>query len=114
MKLTTLDSAEKVPFNLDGRKMFSNEKVELIHLNLNPNEEVPPHTNPFDVIFYILEGEGIVKVDGETFQVKSNFTLFVEKDKQRGMANTGRKNLRVLVIKVFRESEPSQDSNLQD
>lgn len=101
MKLTTLDNAEKVPFNLDGRKMFTNEKVELIHLSLNPNEEVAQHSNPFDVIFYIVEGEGIISIDGETLPVKPNYTLFIERDKQRGMVNTGSANLRVLVLKVF-------------
>ncbi|MGE0079451.1 MAG: cupin domain-containing protein [Bacteroidales bacterium] len=101
MKLTTLDSAEKVPFNLDGRKMFTSEKVELIHLNLNPNEEVDQHSNPFDVIFYILEGDGTIIIDEESTPVKANYSLFVEKDKQRGMINTGSSNLRVLVFKVF-------------
>lgn len=101
MKLITLECAEKVPFNLDGHKMFTSEKVELIHLNLYPNEEVAPHTNPFDVIFYILEGEGIINVDGETLPVKPNHTLFIERDKQRGMINTGSTNLRVLVFKIF-------------
>lgn len=101
MQLITLESAEKVPFNLDGRKMFTSNKMELIHLNLNPNEEVAQHTNPFDVIFYIIEGVGIANVNGETLLLKPNYTLFIEKDKQRGMANTGSNNLRMLVIKVF-------------
>lgn len=101
MKVVTLESAEKIPFNLDGHKMFTSEKVELIHLNLNPNEEVAPHTNPFDVIFYILEGEGKIIVDDEPMPVKANHTLFIERDKQRGMINTGSTNLRVLIFKIF-------------
>lgn len=101
MKVVTLESAEKVPFNLDGHKMFTSEKVELIHLNLYPNEEIAPHTNPFDVIFYILEGEGKIIVDDEPMPVKTNHSLFVEKDKQRGMVNTGSSNLKVLVFKIF-------------
>jgi len=101
MKLITLESAEKVPFNLDGHIMFTSEKVELIHLNLNPNEEVAQHSNPFDVIFYILEGEGIINVDDEYIPVKANNCIFIEKDKQRGMTNTGSSNLKVLVFKIF-------------
>ena len=101
MKILTPETAEKVPLNLDGRKMFTSEKVELIHLNLNPNEEVALHTNPFDVIFYILEGKGVINVDGESIPARADYTLFVEKDKQRGMTNTGSTNLRVLVFKVF-------------
>lgn len=81
--------------------MFTSEKVELIHLNLNPNEEVAPHTNPFDVIFYILEGEGKIIVDDESIPIKANNCIFIEKDKQRGMINTESTNLRALIFKIF-------------
>jgi mannose-6-phosphate isomerase-like protein (cupin superfamily) len=101
MKITTLETAEKVPFNLDGRKMYTGEKAELIHLNLNSNEEVGLHSNPFDVVFYILEGEGLVNIEGDSILVKANNSIFIEKDKQRGMTNTGSKYLKVLVFKIF-------------
>jgi quercetin dioxygenase-like cupin family protein len=101
MKLTTLDSAEKVPFNLDGRKMFTNERVELVHLALRPNEEIALHANPFDVIFFILEGTGIVNYEGTQITTEINNSIFIEKDKQRGMKNSSNGIFRVLVVKVF-------------
>jgi mannose-6-phosphate isomerase-like protein (cupin superfamily) len=101
MKPTTLLTAERVPFNLDGRKMYSAEKVELVHLALKPNEEVALHSNPFDVIFYVLEGEGTIFYEKESITVEADNCLFVENGKQRGMKNTGKKVFRVLVIKVF-------------
>lgn len=101
MLITTLNTAEKVPFNLDGRKMFTNEKVELVHLALKPNEEIAPHSNPFDVIFFILEGEGEILFENEIIKVEPNTSIFVEKDKHRGMKNNNNSTLRVLVCKVF-------------
>ncbi len=101
MKLTTFETAEKVPFNLDGRKMFTNEKVELVHLTLKPAEEIAPHANPFDVIFFILEGEGEVLFENEEFKALPNTSIFIEKDKQRGMRNSGNNNFKVLVVKAF-------------
>lgn len=101
MKLTTLETAEKVPFNLDGRKMLTNEKVELVHLTLKPGEEIAQHANPFDVIFFIIEGEGEVLFENEMFKALPNTSIFIEKDKQRGMRNSGNAIFRVLVCKVF-------------
>ncbi len=101
MKITTLETAEKVPFNLDGRKMFTNSKVELVHLTLKPNEEIALHANPFDVIFYILEGTGTVFYETDSLTVEANNAVIIEKDKQRGMKNSGEGIFRVLVVKVF-------------
>lgn len=101
MKPTTLLTAEQVPFNLDGRKMHTSEKVELVHLSIKPGEEVALHSNPFDVIFYILEGEGTILYENESIEVEADNCLFVEKNKQRGLKNKGKKNFRIIVIKLF-------------
>lgn len=101
MKITTLETAEQVPFKLNGRKMFTNEKVELVHLTLKPNEAIDLHANPVDVVFFILEGAGTVYFEELAFPVEANSSVYIEKDKQRGMRNTGIKDFRVLVVKAF-------------
>jgi len=101
MKLTTLETAEQVPFKLNGRRMFTNDKVELVHLTLKPNEEIGLHANPVDVVFFILEGTGTVYFEELAYPVKANSSVFIEKDKQRGMKNTGVGDFRVLVVKIF-------------
>ena len=101
MKLTTLETADQVPFKLDGRTMFSNDKVELVHLTLKPTEEISLHSNPFDVIFFILEGSGTIVFEDSAFPVGVNTSVYIEKDKLRGMKNSSRKSFRVLVTKVF-------------
>ncbi len=101
MEIKTLQTAEQVPFNLDGRIMFSDQRVELVHLSLNPGEQIDLHANPFDVVFFTLEGNGLVLFEEQKFEVKSNASVFIEKDKQRGLVNNGSSLFRVLVIKVF-------------
>lgn len=101
MRLATLETAEKVSFNLDGRKMFVNDKVELVHIALKPNEGIAPHTNPFDVIFFIIEGNGTIYFEKETIIVETNTSIFIEKNKQRGLKNTSENPFRVLVVKIF-------------
>lgn len=101
MKFITPETAEKVPFNLDGRKMFTNEKTELIHITLKPQEEIELHANPFDVVFYILEGSPEVLLENQSSLASPNSLLFIEKDKQRGLRNNSNENVRVLVVKIF-------------
>jgi mannose-6-phosphate isomerase-like protein (cupin superfamily) len=100
MKITSLDSASKVPFNLDGHKMYSGDKVEIVHLSLKPGEEISLHANPIDVVFFILEGSGTIFFEGESFNVSANNSIYIEKDKQRGMRNSSEDIFRVLVIKI--------------
>jgi quercetin dioxygenase-like cupin family protein len=101
MNFTTLETAEKVPFNLDGRKMFVDPQAEIIHLNLKPGEVLEKHTNPFDVAIYIIEGEGVVETDGEQQNITPNFCIAVKAGVQRGLSNSGKSNLRILVFKMF-------------
>ena len=81
--------------------MFTNEKVELVHLVLKSNEEIALHANPFDVIFFILEGSGTIYFEQDSISVKPNSSIFIEKDKQRGMKSSSEGDFKVLVCKVF-------------
>ena len=101
MKTITLKTAEKVPFNLDGKKMYIGLNVELVHLSLKPGEVLEKHSNPFDVVFYILEGRGIVETDDESISVEPDMSIEIEMGINRGITNTGDDVLRVLVVKIL-------------
>ena len=96
-----INTAEKVPFKVDGRIMFNSEKVQMIHLALMPGEEVEPHTNPFDVVFYVLEGEGVVSIEGETVIINQDQTIDIAEGLARGVKNISDQILRLLVVKIF-------------
>lgn len=38
MKIITLDNAEKVPSNLDGRIMGRSDTAKIVHIRLSPGE----------------------------------------------------------------------------
>ncbi len=100
--ITDLKTAEKVPFKLDGRIMFQSERTELIHLTLQAGEELPVHTNPFDVVFYVIEGKGILTVEENSFEMKQDQSYDVKEDIMRGWKNTGENKLRILVVKSLK------------
>jgi quercetin dioxygenase-like cupin family protein len=96
-----LKDAPEVPFNLDGRILFSTPRAELVHLSLEPEESIGMHANPFEVVFHILSGEGEIATDQTVYKVKGSDTLSIEAEVQRGLKNCGSGPLRLLVFKIF-------------
>lgn len=107
--LTEFADAPHVPFDLDGRILFTSEKFELIHLNLKPGELVQPHTQPFDVIFFVQDNGGELSIgtqgtpDGmTTLHPSAGSTVTVYGHVQRSWRNPGSSDLRILVMKLIR------------
>ena len=101
MQIQNLANSTKVPFNLDGHILHSEKSVELVHLLLKSGETLAEHKNPFDVIFFVIEGSGILSVDGQNHQLKSNDTIKIISSKIRGWENNTPSDLRLLVIKLL-------------
>lgn len=101
INLTNFANAPRVPFDLDGRIMFTNTKVELVHLTLPPGKMVPPHSNPFDVVFYQLEGELVLNVEEEAILLTPNCAVHVDSGKNRALTNKSESIARVIVVKIF-------------
>lgn len=99
MKIIKLEDAPHVPFKLDGRILFSSEKLELIHLTLQPGEKMESHTQPFDVVFYIISGNGILDVEGQSIDGTPGTCIHIPMGVMRGWKNNGDMEFRVLVVK---------------
>lgn len=101
MTVTQLKDGELIPINIAAHKLFGSERNELIHLCFKPGEVLEKHQNPFDVIFYVLEGSGTLEVDDQSFSVGADTVIDVSAPQMRGWTNTGTTDLRILVIKVL-------------
>lgn len=101
MNIIPLDSAPQVPVPFDARVMHSDGPVEVIHILLQPGEGVPPHDNPFDVVFYVLEGRGELTIEDQIQQVAADNLIAIPTGTQRGWKNTGSAPVRLLVIKLL-------------
>jgi mannose-6-phosphate isomerase-like protein (cupin superfamily) len=102
MKIVELKNAEKVPFKLDGKKIITRSDSELIHLTLKPGEILEKHTNPFDVLFYVIQGKGIIEAGEETKLVEKDSCIEIALGVERGWTNSGNEDLKILVIKLFK------------
>jgi quercetin dioxygenase-like cupin family protein len=101
MRITELRTAEKAPIQIDARKMLIRRDCELIHLALQPGEVLETHTNPFDVAFYVLAGEGNLVVGTETRKIGADTVIEIPAGEMRGWTNSGTEVLRVLVVKLL-------------
>lgn len=101
MNIRNLNNSPQVPFDLDAHILHSEEKFEMVHLLLKPGEKLEEHKNPFDVIFFVNEGSGMLSVEGIVYKLKTNDTVKITSDTNRGWENNSNQNLRLLVIKLL-------------
>ncbi len=86
--------------NLDAREIYHGVHAQIMHINLKPGEALIPHKTPVDVVFYVLEGEGKVYIGSESAAAKRDTLVESPKNISHYWENTGRKNLRIMVIKI--------------
>ena len=101
MKIQNLNNSPKVPFDLEGYILHSEKQIELVHLLLKPGENLAEHKNPFDVIFFVAEGNGVLSIEGQEYELQMNDVTKVTSDKNRGWKNNSNQELRLLVIKLL-------------
>ena len=77
MTKVSLKESQPVPFDLDGRFLYRAANYEIIHITLQPGESIPVHTNPFDVVFFIVEGIATLTTDTEIEDLNPNDTIFI-------------------------------------
>ncbi|MFZ4546615.1 MAG: cupin domain-containing protein [Bacteroidales bacterium] len=99
MKTASLSNAPKVPFNLEGFIMHSSGSLEVIHLCLQPWQNINPHTNPFDVVACLVEGEVTLQVEETECKLGLWDVVEIEKQMSLGFSNNGSIVARLLIIK---------------
>lgn len=94
-------NSDKVPFNLEAWSLIKNEKAELVYLTLKPGEKLDLHKNPFDVIFFVVSGSGILTIESDNLNLNQHDSIFIDQTKDRGWENNTEKDLILLVYKIL-------------
>jgi mannose-6-phosphate isomerase-like protein (cupin superfamily) len=92
------------PHGIDVRKVYDTENALVSHLTLQSGEKLIRHITPVDVLFYVLEGTGIVEIGEERLEVSSDTAIESPKDVPHCWYNESDRTLRILVVKVPRPS----------
>ncbi len=97
--VVNLNSGTKLPLETDAWQLVQTKELELIELHLMPGKTIPKHRNPSDVLFYVLEGEGVLCIGSKSYSLNKGDCTLVLKEKGRSWLNTSDKKLKLLVIK---------------
>lgn len=95
------------PHGVSARKLLDREYAQAVHLSLAPGQSLIPHATATDVIFYVLEGEGVVDIGGESLEVTADTLVESPARAPHCLRNTGGGNFRGLVLKTPRPAEPT-------
>ncbi len=82
-----------------GKKVFNDNKNEIIHISIAPEKIIPAHTINTKAVFIVTQGEGIAKIDGVDYELQKNDFLELEAKISREWRNTGSENLEIMVVK---------------
>jgi quercetin dioxygenase-like cupin family protein len=82
-------------------KCFSQENFEIILLTLKKGESIPLHKNPFEVLFFVKSGMGILTVENDEFELSENDLAMVSLTENRSWINHQDKDLELIVMKFL-------------
>lgn len=103
MNIISLNKLEvkKRPGGLIANKIPSNFKSQSVNLIFEPGMELPLHTTPVDVIFYVIKGEGTLTIGDENKIVKEGDFIDSPANIPHGWKNSSDNTLSILVIKLY-------------
>ena len=96
------------PHKIDSRHLHSSEFASIIHITLQPSESLLRHITPVDVVFYVLEGEGVVKIGDEEQEVGTDTLIESPANIEHCWYNRSENVFRVLVIKTPKPTTPTK------
>jgi mannose-6-phosphate isomerase-like protein (cupin superfamily) len=73
-------------------------RYSLAHATVRPGERSLPHRLRTSEVYYILEGSGLVVIDGEEREVGPGSTVYIPPGAEQHIRNTGAGVLRFLSI----------------
>jgi len=101
-------SSKPNPHGVDARSLSDTESAQVVHITLQPGESLKKHVTPVDVIFYVLEGEGVVEI-GEEKEVAGADTLIESPAKiPHRWINESNAVTRILVVKTPGQKEATR------
>ena len=110
MKIIKWQEVEIVPnpHGVDARKIYDTKNAQVVLITLKPRERLKKHITPVDVIFYVLEGRGIVEIGDEKREVGEDNLIDSPAKIPHCWYNESDNILRFLVIKVPRPTESTK------
>lgn len=78
-------SAQFLPEGPVKTDLIQTAGSNIVIVCLETGQVIPPHPEPYAVVFIVLEGEGVITSGSERYPVRPMHLVSVEKDKDRGI-----------------------------
>lgn len=107
MEITILENIEpsENPHGVETKKIYDHKNGLGVHILLKPGERLRRHITPVDVMFYVLEGEGVIEIGDEKQRVSKDTAVHSPEKIVHCWYNESDKPLRVLVLKTPRPTD---------
>lgn len=101
-------SSKPNPHNVDARSLSNTQSAQVVHITLQPGESLKKHITPVDVVFYVLEGRGVVEIGEERQEVSADSLVESPAKIPHRWINESDAPFRVLVVKTPRPKEATR------
>ena len=86
----------------DYRPIFETSRLNVTHVRVHPDDEVPAHTHQDeDQVYFVASGTGFVELDGVRTDVSAGSTVLIPLGTEHRIRNTGSEPLDYVFFVVF-------------
>ena len=99
MELDVQDLTRLAEFSKTQRvkkDVYKTKTFNIVLVCLEMGQEIPPHLEPYDACFYVIEGQGIFTIGDKQANLKEGAMIFAPADVARGIES--RKRLSILGV----------------
>jgi quercetin dioxygenase-like cupin family protein len=90
---------------VDARNLYNKEEAMVTVITLEPGQSLKRHITPVDVVFYVLEGIGVVEIGDEKTEVTKDTLIESPMDIVHCWYNESGSPLRFMVVKAPRPTK---------
>jgi mannose-6-phosphate isomerase-like protein (cupin superfamily) len=84
---------EFLPDRVVKKDLMSAEFFNMALICLDTGQQIPPHLEGCDAVFYVLRGEGVITIGKEEYSVSEGSLVFSPKRESRGIRSVKRLSL---------------------
>lgn len=96
------------PHQIKASPLYDSQHAQVVHITLEPGQALKKHITPVDVVFYVLEGRGVVEIGDEKQEVGPDTLIDSPARIPHCWYNESEAVLRFLVVKVPRPTESTR------
>jgi len=86
----------------DYRPVFETSRLNVTHVSVRPDDEVPSHTHQDeDQVYFVVSGRGFVELDGVRTDVSAGSSVLIPLGTEHRIRNTGTDQLDYVFFVVF-------------